>query len=87
MKTIYNTYIVMESQEQCDEIKQICLDYKLEINEDWFSFFKQDICCSCFIYDEDKNQFFINNYYLDEMMYLDTFNTSKQEFIELLKAK
>jgi len=26
MKTIYNTYVVMESQEQCDRMKQLCID-------------------------------------------------------------
>ena len=28
-KTIYNTYVVMESQEQCDRMKQVCIDNNL----------------------------------------------------------
>mgnify|MGYP003402789722 FL=1 len=31
MKTIYNTYVVMESQDQCDRIKQLCIDNNLPI--------------------------------------------------------
>jgi len=26
MKTIYNTYVKMESQEQCDRMKKLCID-------------------------------------------------------------
>jgi len=34
MKTIYNTYVIMESQEQCDRMKQLCIDNGLTIWED-----------------------------------------------------
>jgi hypothetical protein len=33
MKTIYNVSVLMESQEQCDRMKQLCLDYGLPIWE------------------------------------------------------
>jgi len=32
MKTIYNTYVTMESQEQCDRMKQLCIDNRLPIS-------------------------------------------------------
>jgi len=31
-KTIYNVYVVMESQEQCDRMKQVCVDNGLPID-------------------------------------------------------
>jgi len=30
-KTIFNTYVPMESQEQCDRMKQVCIDNGLKI--------------------------------------------------------
>lgn len=53
MKTIYNVYVPIESQEQADRIKQICIDYGLPYwgSEDafllikdfkYFSFFGED---------------------------------------------
>jgi len=39
MKTIYNTYVVMESQEQCDRMKQLCIDLLIETDvENKFKF-------------------------------------------------
>ena len=38
MKTIYNTYVVTESQKQCDRMKQLCIDNGLDIHYD-FDFF------------------------------------------------
>jgi hypothetical protein len=31
MKTIYNTFIRVTSQEQCDRLKQVCIDNRLQI--------------------------------------------------------
>ena len=31
MKTIYNTYVVMKSQKQCDRMKKLCIDNNLPI--------------------------------------------------------
>lgn len=36
--TIYNTYVVMNSQEQCNRMKQLCIDYGLPIWVDAASF-------------------------------------------------
>jgi len=38
MKTIYNTYVIMESQEQCDMMKQLCIDNELEILDEEIAF-------------------------------------------------
>lgn len=36
--TIFNTAVKMESQEQCDRMKQVCLDNELPILEDEIAF-------------------------------------------------
>lgn len=30
MKTIFNTYVLMESQEQCNRMRKICVKFKLK---------------------------------------------------------
>lgn len=57
MKTIYNTYIEVESQEQADRLKQVCIDNELPIFKHGWDFergsvyFKADYLnefwCSC----------------------------------------
>jgi len=41
-KTIFNVYVVMESQEQCDRMKQVCidngLDYWKELSNPYYPF-------------------------------------------------
>ena len=37
-KSIYNVYVVMESQEQCDRMKQLCIDNELPIWYDGIAF-------------------------------------------------
>ena len=37
-KTIYNVFVVMESQEQCDRMKQLCIDNNLPISKNASSF-------------------------------------------------
>ena len=38
MNSIYNIYVEMESQEQCDRMKQVCVDNGLPIWDDAISF-------------------------------------------------
>lgn len=38
MKTIFNTYIEVESQEQADRLKQVCIDNGLPIWDDEMAF-------------------------------------------------
>lgn len=80
MKTIYNTYVVMESQEQCDRMKQLCIDNGLKVWEDEMSF-------------EHSVEKYSNNsfgygleceFYVGHSVY-DKEQITEQEFIELLK--
>jgi len=79
-KTIYNVYVVMESQEQCDRMKQLCIDNRLHYckwNEAFYMCEDNSYLSYC-----DLNGFAI---------YGGTISTEIQvtesEFIELLKIK
>lgn len=77
MLTIYNTYVVMESQEQCDRMKQLCIDNGL---------LKKDIYDTDFLFD-DKYKFFQSfskGFYVGSGDWFGEEITEK-EFIELLK--
>lgn len=80
MKTIYNTFIKMESQEQCDEMKQICIENNLPIGKLESSFeLIEEIGYLFFHYSENSKAFFIgDNYYKFKKI-------TKQEFLELIK--
>jgi hypothetical protein len=79
MKTIYNTYVLMESQEQCDRMKQLCIDNKLPYWAIDKAFdFSLNYKLFCFSY----NDFFVR---------IDSFNiknhkiqVTEEEFIKLL---
>jgi len=79
-KTIYNVAVLMESQEQCDRMKQLCINNGLPIWQDKVAF----------IYNKDYGNEF---YYEDEEGFLyfrilyDSSKTlvTESEFIELLK--
>ena len=80
MKTIYNTYVEMETQEQCNRMKQLCLDNDLEIPIDERDFIM-----------DSKNKFF---YYFNGMdvfficeTITDKHRVTENEFIELLKIE
>jgi len=87
-KTIYNTFVHMESQEQCDRMKQICIDNGLKIWEDAIAFLydykigysKKTI--SIFSYSD------IEFAVWEELEKSRDFNfkVTEQEFIELLKT-
>lgn len=80
MKTIYNVYVPMESQEQCDRMKQLCIDYDLPIwgykkafyFESWMYFFYSDF-----------REFAVDSYLGKPKK--DYIQVTEQEFIELLK--
>jgi len=82
MKTIYNTYVVMESQEQCDRMKELCIDNGLSIGkyESSFEFIKK-LRYIYFHYSENSKGF-----YIGDNVYLFT-QITEHEFIELLKTK
>lgn len=83
-KTIFNVYVVMESQEQCERMKQLCIDNGLPIwncKAGWE--FINEFKCS-FTYDElyDK-EFFV---FIGESNQLkNKTKVTESEFIELLK--
>lgn len=76
--TIYNVYVEMESQEQCDRMKKLCIDNNLPIweYEKGWSIELGTIFGCC-----DDGDFFIliNN---DDMNHQ---KVTEQEFINLLK--
>ena len=82
--TIYNVYVEMTSQEQCDRMKQLCIDNVLPI---WnrvigFSF---NSFGNFFCYNSECNQFFIHASY---SKYRNTkTKVTEEQFIELLKNK
>jgi len=83
MKTIYNTYVIMESQEQCDRMKQLCIDNGLPIWEDSIAFL--------FSTKENVFEFLNGEFYVtsNNSIGKDTnvnFEITEQEFIELLKT-
>jgi hypothetical protein len=78
MKTIYNVAVLMDSQETCNRMKQLCIDNGLPIWKRPFAFDYSINCgtefyCSddvfCVLYDSGKNL------------------VTEAEFIELLKQE
>ena len=82
MKTIYNTYVEMQIQEQCDRMKQLCLDNKLTIWEDEiaFKFHDEEDIFGC----SDNKEFYILPH---KNCMTNSFSVTEQEFIELLKTR
>ena len=58
MRTIFNTYIEVESQEQADRLKQVCIDNGLPIWNNWFGFL---------LTSKHKN-FFVFGLFIDEFL-------------------
>jgi len=89
-KSIYNVYVVMQDQEQCDRMKQLCVDNGLPYWDDESAF--EHMCrfkiCS-FTFDKEDNEFYIINPYNAEQWYEnnDMLMVTEQEFIELLKQQ
>lgn len=82
MKTIYNTYVVMESQEQCDRMKQLCIDNRLTYWKDYSYAFHYADKYDVFSYAADSDMFFILASKEDVP---ESTEITEQEFIELLK--
>ena len=80
-KSIFNVYVVMDSQETCDRMKQLCIDNGL-------NYFKNDyaFCISLnninkvFEYDTESNSFYVSSININDIQVTET------EFIELLKT-
>ncbi len=85
MKTIYNTYILMQNQEQCDIMKQLCINNELSIWHDRIAFEyneKQNLFLGDGNYFmQEDNEFFVS---MNKTGYAEV---TEQEFIELLKNK
>jgi hypothetical protein len=78
MKTIYNVAVLMDSQETCDRMKQLCLDNGLPIWDDKVGF----------EYDKKYKYFRSVSYVKEFFISCRTFNrtlVTESEFIELLK--
>ena len=82
--TIFNTYVEMESQEQCDRMKQLCLDNGLPIwsSDIAFKFFKGDEIAKDKKYFESEKaskDFFVTAFKEQKN------KVTEQQFINLLK--
>jgi len=84
MKTIYNTYVVMESQEQCDRMKQLCIDNKLPIWENYisFSFGSKENC-----FEFCEIEFYVTSCNVIPHTLNGKEQINEQEFVELLNTK
>lgn len=78
MKTIYNTFVKMESQEQCDRMKQLCLDNDLKIFSIGFEYVENQ---QYFRFSEIGMDFYVSEFKHRRI------EVTEQEFIELLKTK
>ena len=79
MKTIYNVYVPIESQEQADRMKQICIDYGLPIWDTDFAFTFIPIK-NIFRFQEKGNEFWITSTGADNLT-----QVTESEFLELVK--
>jgi len=80
MKNIFNVYVEMESQEQCDRMKQLCVDNGLPI---WCMFDKHKTDESIFFYEGDFWVTDVESNIKD--IKLNNTQATETEFIELLK--
>lgn len=84
MKNIFNVYVVMESQEQCDRMKQVCIDNGLPIWDDEIAF----------LFDVDNINYFSFSLDMNFAVWLTSFKiidtttliqATEKEFLQLLK--
>ena len=82
--TIYNTYVVMESQEQCDRMKKLCIDNDLPIWDNPFGwhYFIFKIALS---YNFNENEFYC--FSVKSPINSSKTKVTEQEFINLLIKK
>lgn len=85
--SIYNTYVVMESQEQCDRMKQLCVDNGLKINKGLMNDF---VFNNNYKYNYFYNGFISRNFLVCTINFKNYFENltkvTEKEFIELLKT-
>jgi hypothetical protein len=90
MKSIFNTYVVMESQEQCDRMKQVCIDNNLPIwDSDLGWRYAKDLAENenayfCIDPNPEDNNFFIGYWLKNENPFSAT-EVTESEWLELLK--
>lgn len=77
--TIYNVYVEMESQEQCDRMKQLCIDNGLDLFTIFFSLWYKISKNNVFGFDKNTGKFAIHELCKHET------KVTEQEFINLLK--
>jgi hypothetical protein len=75
MKTIYNVAVLMDSQAQCNRMKQLCIDNEI------------DICEHAFIYDSIYPHFGSFQRNFGTWMLFEKTLITEAEFIELLKQE
>lgn len=87
MKTIYNTYVLMENQNQCNRMKQICIDKNLPVwlPEISFEFYdKSDKNIFCF--SPEPNYGFFANYSVKEENQTQVTETEWIDLVNLLDS-
>lgn len=84
MKTIYNTYFLVESQEQADRLKQICIKNNLRIWDDELGFvvLKDSFRFNVFCATENPVKFAVWNWGVYPK---NDFEVNESEWLELLK--
>jgi hypothetical protein len=83
MKTIYNTYVVMQSQEQCDRMKQLCIDNDLDIWE-YHEAFDYTSNSDIFNFPNEVEWFFVHPLEGNEKLIINKTKVTEEEFINLL---
>lgn len=60
MISIYNVHVKMESQDQCDRMKKVCIDNGLEYLDSFFDFWEYYPENNFFGYNEASEEFLIH---------------------------
>ena len=83
--TIFNTYVVMESQEQCDRMKQLCIDNNLPIWDYNCAFeFDNEFDNDVFSFEIESKEFFTYPFEHNEEDFKNKTQVTEQEFINIL---
>ena len=82
-KTIYEVAVPMESKEQCDRMKQLCINNRLPIWSNYFDYWENAFCeNNVFGFCENIMEFYIHRF-----CSLNKTLVTESEFIELLKQE
>ena len=84
MKTIFNTYFLVESQEQANRLKQICIDNNLRIWDDEIGFvlLKDSLRYNVFCATENPIKFAVWNW---SVYPKNAFESNETEWFQLLQ--